>query len=61
LPSDEEDEARVAELDELQTYVRQRTDQIWIGTALNYYSPGVMAMEIEDCSGDPSFVTKGRQ
>ena len=49
LPEDEEeDEPTIAELDELQTYIGRKTDKIWIWTAINHYSPGILAMEIGD-------------
>ncbi len=44
LPEDdEEDEPTIAELDELQTYIGRKTDKIWIWTAINHYSPGIIA------------------
>ncbi len=52
LPEDEEDKPSVAELDELETYVSQKTDKIWIWTAMNHYSPGITAVEIGDRSGE---------
>ena len=57
LPEDEEGDAPLfAELDELQTYVGQtyvgqKTDKIWIWTAVNHYLLGILAMEIGDRSG----------
>ena len=57
LSEDEEgDPPLIAELDELQTYVGQtyvgqKTDKIWIWTAVNHYLLGILAMEIGDRSG----------
>ena len=48
---DEEDLPMIAELDELQTYVGRKTAKIWIGSAINHYLPGILAMEIGDRSG----------
>ncbi|MBV8887612.1 MAG: IS1 family transposase [Chroococcidiopsidaceae cyanobacterium CP_BM_RX_35] len=51
LPEDEKDHPVVAELDELQTYVGRKTDKIWLWTAINHHAPGILAIEIGDCSG----------
>ena len=52
LPEDESGEPELAELDELQTYIRRKTDKIWIWTAINHIAPGILAMEIGDRSGN---------
>lgn len=51
LPEDEEDSPKVAELDELQTYVGRRSDKVWVWTAINHYLPGILAIEVGDRSG----------
>ena len=51
LPEDESEQPELAELDELQTYIGCKTDQIWIWTAINHHAPGIIAMKIGDRSG----------
>ncbi len=51
LPKDESGEPELAELDELQTYVGRRADKVWIWTAINHLTPGILAIEIGDRSG----------
>lgn len=51
LPEDESREPKLAELDELQTYIGRKIDKIWIWTAINHYASGILAMEIGDRSG----------
>ncbi len=51
LLEDESGDPDLAELDELQTYIGRKTDKIWISTAIDHLSPGIIAMEIGDRSG----------
>jgi IS1 family transposase len=51
LPEDELEEPELAELDELQTYVGCKANKIWVWTAINHLTPGILAMEIGDRSG----------
>ena len=52
LPEDDDSsEPTVAELDELQTYIGSKNYKIWIWTPVPRYSPGVLAIEIGDRSG----------
>ena len=51
LAEDSEESPNVAELDELQTYVGQRSNKVWIWTAINHYKPGILAIQIGDRSG----------
>lgn len=48
---DDEDAPRIAELDELQTYVGHKKNKIWVWTAINHYLSGILAIEIGDRSG----------
>ena len=52
LPEDEEGSPKVAELDELQTYIGRRSNKVWLWTAINHYHPGILAFQLGDRSGD---------
>jgi len=52
LSEDEEaDTVKVAELDELQTFVGNKKQKVWIWTALNHYRPGIITIKVGDRSG----------
>ena len=51
LSEDESEEPKFVQLDELQTYIGRKTDKIWIWTAIDHLSPGIIAIEIGDRSG----------
>ena len=41
----------IAELDELQTYLGRKSDKIWVWTAIDHYTSGILAIQIGDRSG----------
>ena len=51
LSEDESANPKVAQLDELQTYVGRKQNKIWVWMAVNHYLPGILAVQIGDRSG----------
>lgn len=52
LPEDEDGDPRIAELDEIQTYIGKRRNKVWVWTAINHYEQGILAIQIGDRSGE---------